>query len=468
MQASNEIKSPPKIKNISKLSKDAINFLDNQKVNDGESKTIEIDFTFQVIYAMKKLTNWYCCSLMDQNAKYGGFCIKYNKRYGEPKEGDIIKTKTIKIIKLPNRDTNLYFCNNVKKLEESKKMIINPQTINSIAKVRSTSKKKAYLKYNLFQNYNDEEDNIMNNVNNINSPNQGRLLNLREDLLAENKKMKNNTSKKPTLISELTSFDNNPLFILKCLAKSEIKLFASKYNENGFDYVQNYLFCDINGDKIHAVAYSFDITEKINKLLKINNIYKITRANKRMNFKKEFSLTNRNIQLTFTFFTNFEELNEEEKKEYQFKDKIELTKIKDLINRDNRVFNLYAIVLEDKGIIEKIKNNKDIIKYRRLIIGDDSLHRVSLKLWEELVDPKKHYFKGDIIIIKDFKYKQWMYYYELNSLFVSKILYANDSKQGKALKKFFNGHQKMEEYKDINFVELDSSKIIQRKFIADF
>ena len=93
MNALNGIKSPIKNKNIFILSKEAINYLDNQIIKDGENKTIEAPFTFQVVYAIKKFKDWYCCCLMDQKSKYGGFCIKYNKRYGEPKEGDIIKTK---------------------------------------------------------------------------------------------------------------------------------------------------------------------------------------------------------------------------------------------------------------------------------------------------------------------------------------------------------------------------------------
>jgi len=468
MQSSNQIKSTQKIKNISLLSKDAINFLSSQSVKDGESRTIEIEFTFQVIYAIQKLTNWYCCSLMDQNSKYGGFCVKYNKRYGTPKKGDIIKTKKIKIVKLPNRDDYLYFCDNVKRIEESKKMIVNPQQVQSLVQVHSTSKKKMYLKYKIFQNYHEEDDNIINSNNNnimkVNSPIQNNIINLEGNVNINI----NNSSKKPILISELTLFNNNPFFILKCLAKSEIKFFESKYNTQGFDYVQNYLFSDINGDKIQAVSYTYDVTEKINKLLKINSIYKISKANRRMNFKKEFACANGNIQLSFTFFTKIEELTEEEKKLYQFKDKIELTKIKDLINGDNKVFNLIAIVLEDKGIIEKKKINNEIVKYRRLIIGDDSLYKVNIKLWEDLTEPKKLYLKGDIIHLKDFKYRQWMYYHELNSSFASKILYDNGTKQGKDLKKFFYNHQKIEEYKDLNYEELDSRKDIQNKFINDF
>ena len=173
---------------------------------------------------MKKLDNWYCCSLIDQNSKYGGFCIKYKKRYGVPKEGDIIKTSKIEIVKLPNRDTNIYFCDKVKKVEESKKMIVDPKNVDSITKVRSTSRKQAYMKYNIFKNY--EGDNEINH--NMNSPTQNKYPLLGKNILSDSKNV-NLSQKKPTLVSELTSFVNNPVFILKFLAKTEMKQFASRY-----------------------------------------------------------------------------------------------------------------------------------------------------------------------------------------------------------------------------------------------
>ena len=470
MQNLNEIKEPVENKNISKLSNDAIHFLDNQIIPDGETREIEVDFTFQIICATKRLPNWYCVSLMDQKSKFGGFCIKWNQHYGEPKEGDIINIKKIRIVKLPYRDTNIYFGEKVKRIEESKKMLINPRTVESIAKVRSTSKKKAYLKYNLFQNYNEEDNDILFNINinniNINSPVQERIKsNIGNDLLEQNKN-NNSIRRKPTLISELNSFINNPFFILKCVYKSEIKTIPSKYNNLGFDNVQDYLFTDVNGDKIQAVVYHYNNTEKLDKMIKINSIYEISKANRRMNFNKSFALTNHNIQLSFTCYTEIKELTEEEAKSYQFKEKNEFTKIKDLLNKENKIFNLYSIVLEDKGIVEKNKlNSNDTFKYRRLIIGDDSLYKVSLKLWNDLIQPNKTYLKGDIICIKDVRYKEWNNYYELYSLFISKIDYADETKRGKALKKFYHSHQKNEEYKDLCFTELDNKKNIKMKFI---
>lgn len=477
MKPSDEIIDSYHNNNIQQLSKGAINYLDNQFIKDGESRIIQEEFTFQVIYAMKKLSNWYCCSLMDQNAKYGGFCIKYRKKHGEPKKGDIIKTTKIQIVKLPNRETNLYFCEDVIKISESKKMILNPKIVESIKKTHSTSKKKLYLKYNIFQNIKEEEndDSKNNNINineinndiNLNSPIKNIIKNSENNIFSDSKRVMS-SQKKATLISELTSFTNNPYFILKCIAKSEIKAFSSRYNPNGIDFVQNYVFSDINGDKIQATAYNYELTDDLNKMLKINSIYKISKAGKKMNFNKEFACTNCDIQLVFTYYTKFDKLENGEINEKDFKEKLELTKIKDLINGKSKIHTVLGILLEDKGIIEKIKINSDPVKYRRLIIGDDTLHRVSLKLWSEKIEPNRLYLKGDIICAKDVRYKQWNNIYELESTFLTKIGFYGDTKQGKALKKFYHSHKKIQEYKELNFVELDMRQDIKNKFILDY
>ena len=477
MKPSDEIIDSYHNNNIQQLSKGAINYLDNQFIKDGESRIIQEEFTFQVIYAMKKLSNWYCCSLMDQNAKYGGFCIKYRKKHGEPKKGDIIKTTKIQIVKLPNRETNLYFCEDVIKISESKKMILNPKIVESIKKTHSTSKKKLYLKYNIFQNIKEEEndDSKNNNINineinndiNLNSPIKNIIKNSENNIFSDSKRVMS-SQKKATLISELTSFTNNPYFILKCIAKSEIKAFSSRYNPNGIDFVQNYVFSDINGDKIQATAYNYELTDDLNKMLKINSIYKISKAGKKMNFNKEFACTNCDIQLVFTYYTKFDKLENGEINEKDFKEKLELTKIKDLINGKSKIHTVLGILLEDKGIIEKIKINSDPVKYRRLIIGDDTLHRVSLKLWSEKIEPNRLYLKGDIICAKDVRYKQWNNIYELESTFLTKIGFYGDTKQGKALKKFYHSHKKIEEYKELNFIELDMRQDIKNKFILDY
>jgi hypothetical protein len=232
--------------------------------------------------------------------------------------------------------------------------------------------------------------------------------------------------------------------------------------------VQNYIFSDINGDKIQAVSFNYDKNEELDKYLKVNSIYRISKVAKKTKFSKDFSYTNGDIQLLFNPFTKVEELSEEEAKGQIFKDKIQLTKINEIINCHNKIFDICGIVLEDKGIIEKKKSNGEVVKYRRLIIGDDTLIKVNLKLWEEKMDQDTLYLKGDIICAKDVKYKQWINYYELNSTFITTISHFGDTKKGKALKKFYQHHQKIEEYNDITFIELNKRNDIENKLIKDF
>lgn len=67
MSATNSINiSENHNKNI-ELSKDAIKFLDRQYVLDFERKIVEEKFVFQIVYVIKKVSNWYNCCLIDRN-----------------------------------------------------------------------------------------------------------------------------------------------------------------------------------------------------------------------------------------------------------------------------------------------------------------------------------------------------------------------------------------------------------------
>ena len=65
---------------------------------------MEVNFVFQIITVKKNIPNGYCCSLMDQTRKFGGFCIQYNAESEQPKRGDIIEVKRIAICKLEKRE----------------------------------------------------------------------------------------------------------------------------------------------------------------------------------------------------------------------------------------------------------------------------------------------------------------------------------------------------------------------------
>ena len=455
--------TPKKTNNNIKLSKGAINYLDNQFIKNGDNKVINKQFTFQVIYAIKKLSNWYCCSLLDQDNKFGGFCIQYESQYGEPKKGDIIQTNKIQIIKLPNRDTNLYFCENVKKLKESKKMVIDPKKVNSITKIRTSSKKNLKKNYELLDNF--KINNNINNISNRNSP--SHRLNYSNSIknINNDSKNKNDSQKKYTFISDLTNFTNNPIFLLKCKFKSTLKEIISK-NSDWEGKVQNYIFIDIKGDEIQGVAFN-ECAIKYDNIINIGHCYEISKVERRNN-NPNFNITKCSTTLLFQNYSKIEKI--EDNGEFDnVKNNTEFIKIKNLtLDKINSIVNVIGIILEDKGITEKRKENGQIVQIRRLCIGDDTLHKIYLKLWEEKIQKEKNYSKGDIVIIYYVKFKPYINSYEINSFSLTEILTCNDEQKLKELKDFYKVHPNVNEYKDMNYILLNSQQNIKFKFLYNF
>ena len=445
MIESKKINNSININNI-KLSEGAINFLDNQMVKNGDIKLIETNFIFQVIHAIKKLPNWYCCSLLDKNTKFGGFCIKYANQYGIPKKGDIIQTNKIQIVKLPNRDTNLYFCEDVKKLNESKKMIIDPKKLDSITKKRSSSKKNSNLNYKLLGNIN-------NNKNIFNSSQKSLSTNLNNNV----------EQNKYTLISNLDNFTNNPIFFLKCRTKSVIKEYIYKSN-NRPGFVQNYMFFDTNGDEIQGVAFD-KYANDYNEIIKVGSVYEIYKA-ERKQLNPNFQKTKCQIGLTFRNYTMIKEL--EDKGEFDNFKKSKFIEIGELtIDNINRIINVRGIVLEDRGITEKKKENDKSMLIRRLLIGDKSLHKINIKLYGEKVQPDKNYIKGEIITVFYIKYMNYNNYYYLSSNPCTEIVPCDNPENEKELKDFYIKHPYIYEYKDMNYVGMNSKSNVKFQFVND-
>ena len=119
MSAQNSFKIINNLENEIQLSKKGIDFLESQFIREFEKKIINEKFIFQIVYIMNKYNNWYNCSLIDFNKKYDGFFIKYDDESLIPKIGDIIETKRIQIVKLPNRDNYIFFCDEVQKIKEN-------------------------------------------------------------------------------------------------------------------------------------------------------------------------------------------------------------------------------------------------------------------------------------------------------------------------------------------------------------
>ena len=439
------------INEIYSLTNGAISFLKNQKASI-KGSLLELNFTFKVNYVIKSEENWYNCSLSDENSQNDEFFIEC--KFGQPKKNDIIQTNKIKIYKLPNRESNLYFCENVRKLNDLQNNIQDNQNINFI--------------YSLS---NKEEPNQFRES----LKNKNNFLNLSQDIIIKKKldinpnssnhidKDKPNTKpKKYILISNLTIFTNNPVFFLKCKFKSDIKEIHSNYGNN---LVQNYVFYDINGDEIQGAA--FDCVKLFDSKIDVDSVYEISKA-KLMKNNPKYNLTKSKsiFQLQFTKTTKIKKLEENgEFDNAKRLNQIEFIKIDELTyNKLNCIVNIIGIILEETNIIEIKKESGEMARFKCLVIGDNTLHRVNLKLWDNhnfLLEKK--FSKGEIICVKNAKFRQYQNLLELYSLTYTEIKQCENPIKEKELKDFYLEHSKTTEYIDKNIANSNSFNNIQNK-----
>jgi len=436
--------------NTIQLSKNAIYLLSKQFVRDGEKRIIEEKFIFQIISSIKQTKNWYCCSLIDQNSKFGGFCIKYEDKYGIPKKGDILETNKIQIIKLPNRDNYLYFCDNVVKLIESEELMeINLKKINS-----------------LNRNNNEHIENLSN-----------KRINFDNQFITPNKKRTNNNhseeidynqeNKKYTLYSEILNNINilDPIFYLKCKSKSAIKNFVLK-NDNTESKRQFYYFLDTEGDLVQIVAYGINNIKYFNSIIQFGNVYEFSKMIMHQNKNDTTSI----FPIVFwisKFSTIIKKM--EDKGEFikirNINEKL-ITKIYDLnTQKVNINLNVVGIILEDRGIVETPNGGK---KSRLIIIGDKTFHCISVSLWTNIINPERNFKKGDIIYLSNICYKENYIHNYLSAYKKTQIYFCQLSPYEQELKHFYEDHPNIYEYKELSFKYLNSKKDIPLKLISEF
>lgn len=425
--------------NFIELSKDAINFLQKQLIYDGESKIIEEKFIFQIIYAVKNLENWFSCCLIDQTMKFNGFCIKYDEKSGNPKSGDIIEINRIKIVKLPNRNNYLFFCENVKKLKEA----------NDIIQVNLNKIKRKSMNINKENNkINSDNGNSNSNKYIYNSPN-----------------VKNKTIKY-TLYNDLLTNENieNPVFYLKCHNKLPVKEYANKsVKKEG--KMQQYFFLDTEGQIITVASFGMVNINYFNNIIQQGNVYEISN----LDFQRNSGEYSKNYPFIFSISRSKANIR-------KLEDKGDFTKIKNIsqkiitkivdMNKDkkNISLNIVGIILEDKGIMGlSSKDNQ----YRFLVIGDNTFHRIVVKLWTKIINPQRKFSKGDIVYITYLYYKERSLFNELGASKRTEVLFCQPSPIEQELRKFYQEHSDMYEYKNMNMVYLNSKREIPLKFIAD-
>ena len=172
----------------------------------------------------------------------------------------------------------------------------------------------------------------------------------------------------------------------------------------------------------------------------------------------------------FLIARNFSRIRKLEDKGDFYKIKIIYDKITTKINELNsqklhNAMNIVGIVLENKGIIESAYFDN---KYRLLIVGDNTLHKIHLKLWSNKIDEDRVFSVGDIIYMSNFYYNEYPIYCELSNSKISQIYLCEQSPIEQELKEFYKAHPNVYEYKDMNLLYLNQRKDIPTKFATDF
>ena len=434
--------------NVYELSQNSINYLSNQFVQVGDKKIIKKRFIFQIVNIIKRLPNWYACSLIDKNSIYDGFFINYDERFGLPKVGDIIETFSIQIVKLPNRDNYIYFCNNIQRIKESQELLkINLRKIIN------------------YSNYNENNINIYENkiikYNNIDNGKINIKFNINQCAKENNKKY--------TLIQELLTKNSfkDVVFYVKCKTKSSIRDYNNKV-EKTKGKLQYYYFLDTEGDLMKVIAFSMPDIEYFGNLIHPRGIYEISKLNFKKEIYDEYHGALPPIRIVFSRYGTKVKQLEDKGDFYKIKEIYEKlnTKICDLNKVKSRSnFNVVGIILECKGNDESTNSeNKSI----NLVIGDTSLHRINVILWSNLKKHEIPLLKGDIIYLTDFFYHENLIFNQLSSASLSHIYICQPSSTEQEYRNFYKNHPNIYEYRDMNLIYLNSKKDIEHKFIRDF
>jgi len=411
------------------LSTGAIKFLESQTVTQGTKKSMDVDFTFQIERATKNSGGIYNCSLLDSDSKYAGFLLTYEQKDGIPGVGDIIHVGKILIAILPSRDSHIYYCKNVRLIRRAMALQVDPKQLSNV------SKKKSMENYrNTVYRPSDNENAMQNN-----NPNNGEFFD----------------DSSCTLISSLTTFSSNARLYLKCKVKNPIKNFVAKSTKKDCT-LQSYIFIDTKGDEIQATAFNKAV-ENFSKIIEEGGIYEIRKCNIQL-AERAYNATKCDYKLGFNESTQVIPAPDNGKFSGVKFSIIPLEQIVDF--PIGKIIDVFGFVLDDKGFQEITTKNEKILKMQKLLIGDDTLSRIELTLWEPFGSPDNNYSLGDLIAVKNCRVKEFNGRKQLSTTDSTEVKKSLDPESDSRLRKFYDEHQNENDYKDVQG-EMISSGVIK-------
>ena len=399
------------------LSSGAIKSLESQKVTSGAKKTLDVDYTFQIEKATKNNGGVYNCTLLDNDSKYGGFLLQYEQKDGTPGVGDIIHVSKILVAILPSRDSHIYYCKNVKLIRRAIPLQVDPKKLSNISKKKSLENYKNSV-YKAQKNNSNEEN---NNINNGSFDDSGC-----------------------TLISSLTTFTNNARLYLKCKKKNPIKNFVSKTTKKDCT-LQNYIFADTKGDEIQATCFGKN-AENLNSYIEEGGIYEIKKANIQL-AERAYNPTKCDYRLLFNESCQIEKAPDNGKFGGVKFSIVPIEQISDF--PIGKLVDVYGFILDDGGFKEYHTKNDKIVKNQRLTIGDDTLCKIDLTLWEPIGNPDNNFNIGDLIVVKNCRIREFNGKKNIGTTESSELRNTLNPESDNKLRNFFDNHQNMSEFKDI-------------------
>ena len=399
------------------LTKGAIKNLESTKITSGVKKSLDVDYTFQIEKATKNNGGVYNCTLLDGDSKYGGFLLQYDQKDGIPGTGDIIHVSKILIAVLPSRDSHIYYCKNVKLIRRAMALQVDPSKLTNVSKKKSLENYKNSV-YKAQDENQDENNNSQNN-----------------DIFDDTG---------CTLISSLTTFTNNAHLYLKCKVKNPLKNFVAKSTKKDCT-VQSFIFADTKGDEIQATCFG-KTAENLNKNIEEGGIYEIKKSNVQL-AERAYNPTKCDYRLLFNEGTQINPAPDNGKFGGV---KFSVVPLEQIIDFPiGKLVDIFGFVLEDRGFQEYQSKNDKTIKNQRIILGDDTLYKIDVTLWEPLGSPDTSYSVGDLIALKNCRIREFGGKKVLSTTESSELRNSLDPKSDNKLRAFFDDHQNINEFREI-------------------
>ena len=486
------------------LSKNAIKYLEDIKIEDKSSiniKSITImqNFIFQVEKVEKIKLGIYTSTLIDSNMKSDKFILILDKKEEIPNKGDIIEIghitkkynekdkiynyecKKIIFIKKINEKEHNDIKNNKNndenEIDEDEEEEEDDEEDEKEDKNDKNEDKKEQYNNKIINNFEEEKigGNNIHNYNKINNHIDETKDNKKEIYLFENKKEFQN-SQNFLLVSNLNYYSSNFNIYLKCLEKFQLKEFKSNKDK----HYQNYIFEDINNDKIEAVSFdemSFKLDKIItkNEFYQINNCYVISNneAYRKTNCPYKlilaktieiFNISNMEI-IKNKFKNNLKEILNKNENDKNF------VKISKIINKNkNELINIFGFVLKDYGNNSYYDRNNNEYYGRNLLLGDDSNYKIIITLWSPN-KLEKVFNEGELLFIQNIKVIEYKRIKHLYSTKFMKIKNTISSELDEKLKKYYSEHKDINKYLEpiiINkFINNSNQNYLNLYFIKD-